>query len=201
MKIQIKVKSVMDPNFGKVIMAKADDPLRRMSAYTRVVAMRSLRSKSLTKKGVKPKPSAPGKPPHSIRYESDFKSDRIKKNIIFEKEAYFKYVVGPRLLGASRSKTVPQIHEFGGRWQTTVFRRTTEMRLRRHRKGMGKATPAQAAAYRAKLQNGELTRREEGDWVFEDRLVFYPARPFMEPAGKKTMARMPEFFKNFILKR
>lgn len=198
--MQLKIRFLYRANhrLEKQLMERVQTPLTGMGAYTRKVAMRSLRPrKGRNAKGKRPKPSAPGTPPHSLSNPQTSKSHRIKKNIGFEKAGISKIIIGPRILTPRKTSAItPALHEHGGR--TVVLVRTYRTsRKRRHVRGMGTATPAQAAAYRAKLLDGSIERSEANGFVEERRTITYPARPYMKPAVSTTFAHLPEFFGKF----
>lgn len=201
-RLNLKMSVSYKPNhqLNRQVMAATLPPLERMSAYARKVAQNSLKSRpGKTKSGKRSTPAPAGTPPHSLRNDEPSKSHRIKKHIAYEKLTMTSFAVGPRVLTPqSRTVTTPELHEYGGTVVTKVYRNTLENKRRVHRAGKGTATPAQAAAYRELLESGELKRMETKDKIYEWRSVTYPARPYMEPAGGKAMAQLPQFFKNFL---
>lgn len=198
LKLNFKVIYRANPKLEKTLMAQTYTPLSRMGAYARKVAMNSLKSrKGKRKNGRRPKPSTAGTPPHSLYFEEAEKSHRIKKHIAFEKFSMTSIVVGPRLLTPRKTETLtPELHEKGGSTRIKVVSYKTD-RLRRHTKGTGKATKAQAEAYRRKLEDGSIQRSETAGLVVETRSVHYPQRPYMKPAVVQTFASLPKFFKNY----
>ncbi len=198
--LKLSFKAVYRPNprLERQLMERAYTPLSRMGAYARKTAMNSLKSrKGKRKNGGRPKPSAAGTPPHSLYFSESERSHRIKKHIGFEKAGMTSIIVGPRLLTPRKTQTLtPELHEKGGSARIKAVVYKTD-RLRRHLKGTGKASKAQAEAYRRKLEDGSIQRNEANGFVVETRSVQYPQRPYMKPAVVKTFANLPEFFKNY----
>lgn len=115
--------------------------------------------------------SAPGRPP----FAHTSHGAKLRKLLFYSYDPNQKTVViGPVSLpnGSTVGQTVANLMEFGGR----VVRRRKAFKL-----GAGrKATPAQAAAYRAGLKSGSIAQPIKPAIVTYN--ATYPPRPFMGPA-------------------
>lgn len=199
---------------AKINYFEAFDKLRRMYenglpkqmavAANRVRSrmMNSIKKRSYSKRGRKPKPSAPGTPPHSIAQEggtTDKKGRPAKfyrhRQIRYDKIGPLKYSVGvaPFLGGGNKIMEVPKLHETGGG--------ITRTRNAYHGNPYGsrqKATAKQKAAYRRKMrrafdENDVYTLRRLGIWK-DTKTYNYPRRPYLEPAARKAAQELPQLF-------
>ena len=126
--------------------------------------------------------STPGKPPFA---------HKGGRGPLLRKFLYFGYdpgadtvVVGPVRLGKGEA---PPLHEYGG----------TAKRARVIRTGRKAFTPAQAQAYRRKVQSGQITREKKPTSTFTAK---YPERPFMNPALERERPQMASRWKDSIRK-
>lgn len=117
--------------------------------------------------------SAPGRPP----FAHPSRGAKLRKLLFYSYDpAHQSVVIGPVALPnkSTVGATVANLMEFGGR----VVRRGKGFKL-----GSGrKATPAQAAAYRAGLKSGSIAPPARP--VLITYSAQYPPRPFMGPAWR-----------------
>lgn len=115
-------------------------------------------------------PSAPGTPPHAH-------TGRLRRSILVAQDDRGEVVVGPsysRVKAGGRPPWLAQMLEYGGTFQR-----------RKKRKGRGRPTKREAAIKAAGY----------GPALFA---VTYPARPFMQPALQRNLARFHREWKGAI---
>lgn len=156
---RIKVMQFVDEQEAKAF--------NRIGGRIRVTAQRGMRKKGKSKKGVPPKPSAPGSPPKR-GYPT---GEGLSKILYHYDPRQHRVVVGPLKFGWSEypEMTVPQLHEFGG--SVTI----TEMEV-----PIGKSPQWVRVNKRWMKKQISLGRKTR------TRKVRYPARPFMYPALEKN---------------
>ncbi len=194
---KIKVNVSMDGREIQIRVRRGvKAPLGRIAGRVRMIARRSL--KAVPARSARKNPSKPGEQPHSI-FARNKGGHRMRKMWYAEQQPG-QWVVGPHILmrknGTYQSLPTPAIHEHGGTKAVTI----------KHLRKMGKkTTPKQRAAFRRKVQRGEITwsyrsNALRGRVVTTHKVKTFPRRPFMEPALKKIIPIMPQMFKNSIKK-
>lgn len=169
-------------------------PLARIAGRVRMIARRSL--KAVPARTARKNPSRPGEQPHTIFNRQ--KGGHRMRMMWYAERRPGEYVVGPRILtnknGTYQNKPTPAIHEHGGQRALIIKHIVKTGR---------KTTRAQRAAFKRKVRSGQIK------WSYKDRgiknrtkttarIKTYPRRPFMEPALKKMIPKMPQMFKNSI---
>lgn len=164
--------------------------------------MNSMRKRSYSSKGRRPKPAPAGTPPHAIATpgEGTTKKGRPKmdyriRHIHYEKMGPLTYAVGvaPFLSGGSHIMEVPRLHETGGG--------ITRTRNAYHGRPYGqrhKISKKAKEAYKRKMRRAF----ENNDTLTLNRLLIgkktqtfnYPRRPYLEPAAKKAAQELPQLF-------
>ena len=199
-----------NPNFGKTVQYKAGRPLAVLAHRVRSTAAGSMRyrlGRTLRKSGRNPDASLPGTPPHA--HKNIKRNMPMRKGMFAHRVSNSEWIVGPRSLTDMRSAPyIPKLHEKGGRGKAprrpTVaeqvekklkqnpnaklwFQETSTRPLRSERAKQ---------AFLRKIRSGEIAKIRTGGPA--PKPGNYPARPYMAPALKKTMAAAPEIFNRFM---
>ncbi len=128
--------------------------------------------------------SAPGEAPRG-------RTKRLKGSILFAFDSRSKSaLVGPARLPSSRSPHAPRVLEEGG--QSTVL-----VPNRRTKKSGRKPTEAQFAGFKKAQENGKLEKSTQPRSMLEIPVTVNP-RPYVGPALRKNLNRIPRGFRNLI---
>jgi hypothetical protein len=186
--VKVRVKVQMDSaKVTKKAKAASITSLGRAGAYIRGIARKSIK--------VSPKPSAPGKPPHS-------RKGKLKDAILFsvekEKQAV---VIGP---AATEMGSVGHTHEFGG-VEIPKKRKGRKPNWKFEVGGHGPIDTKDGKPVVVKLKTEkQVARAQEVAQTVPASLPAprsarrYPARPFMGPALEISKARLPKLWANAV---
>lgn len=198
-KPKIKIKwSWNKRNVRIEILRKVEAPLKRASAMVRKDAVKSLKP-YVSPKTARKNPSRPGEPPHSIRHKRN--AAHRMKMILFAEQKPGTYVIGPKvLIGKGSHNPTPAVHEHGG-YKTRTVSWIDARRIDRR-----PSTEKQRKAFQKKIISGEIqsvyipAKDQLGEghkrWQKKRKTVVikYPQRPFMAPALRAIIPKLPDIF-------
>jgi len=176
---------------GQIRRATAT-PMRKAAFQLMKRQKKRLHKRRISKKGARPKPSAPGSSPHTIQ-EPGKKQYRLAL-IGYEQVDASTYMVGVRVLTPKKSTAnVPKTHETGGIIQKPETTRWFS-------KGGKARSQKQSQAFRAKLKNADndLAWKLRNNFSTIAQRGRYPARPFLVPAMVELQQDIPGLFRGFF---
>jgi hypothetical protein len=188
----VKVRVKVQTDSAKVIKktkAASITSLGRAGAYIRGIARKSIK--------VSPKPSAPGKPPHT-------RQGRLKNAILYSVEkTQQNVVIGP---SATEMGSIGRTHEFGGT-EAPKKRKARKANWKLEVGGHGPIATAGGKPVVVKLKTDRQVARAKdvaeslppsqgGPDTRQPRK--YPARAFMGPALEISKVRLPKLWANAV---
>lgn len=162
----------------KAVRRAMDRATRRALSLAGYAIMRTARESMPYRSGKKPSPA--GRPPFAHKGHP-----RLRKLLFFSvDDSRRSVVIGPVKFEKGEA---PSLNEDGGlvRRVKRVFRRA----------GRKAASKAQARAFLKKVRTGQVAKAPAATVTYTAR---YPERPFMGPAMKKEIPRLPSRWQNSV---